>query len=88
MGASRAYIRGPFVIEGIMYGIVSALITLALFYPIALWGADFTESFFGTISSFDYYIDNFAQLFVILMVSGIGLGGISSYVAVRKYLDV
>jgi len=88
MGATRAYIRGPFVVEGILYGAVSALLTLALFYPLALWGADATANFFGTISSFDYFINNFAELFVILMLSGIGLGGISSYIAVRRHLDI
>jgi len=88
MGASSLYVRGPFVIEGIMYGIVAALITLLLFYPISLWGADFTSNFFGASGSFNYYVNNFGELFVILMVTGIGLGAISSYVAVRKYLDI
>lgn len=88
MGASRSYVRGPFVIEGIMYGIVAALITLLLFYPISLWGAEFTANFFGASGSFNYYVNNFGELFVILMVAGIGLGAISSYVAVRKYLDI
>lgn len=89
MGAARSYIRGPFVIEGMLYGITAALITLGLFYPLSLWGADVTKQFFvGSVSSFDYYINNFAELFVILTVAGIALGGISSYIAVRRYLDV
>jgi cell division transport system permease protein len=88
MGASRGYVRGPFVIEGIMYGIVSALLTLLLFYPISLWGAEFTKNFFGSAGSFNYFVNNFGELFVILMVTGIALGGISSYIAVRKYLDI
>lgn len=88
MGASRSYIRGPFVIEGVLYGIVSALLTIGIFYPLALWGAGVTENFFGTMSSFDYYVNNFGQLFVILMLAGILLGGVSSYIAVRRYLDV
>jgi cell division transport system permease protein len=88
MGASRSYVRGPFVLEGIMYGIVSALITLLLFYPISLWGEASTSTFFGGTGSFTYFVNNFGELFVILMVTGIALGGISSYIAVRKYLDI
>lgn len=88
MGASPSYVRGPFVIEGVMYGIVAALITLLLFYPIALWGNEATSTFFGASGSFDYFINNFGEMFVILMVTGIALGGISSYIAVRKYLDI
>ncbi len=88
MGASPSYIRGPFIIEGVMYGIVAALITLLIFYPVSLWGAEFTANFFGSSGSFNYYLNNFGELFVILMVTGIGLGAISSYVAVRKYLNI
>jgi cell division transport system permease protein len=88
MGASRSYVRGPFVLEGVMYGIVAALLTLILFYPISLWGEDFTSTFFGGTGSFTYFINNFGELFIILTVTGIILGGISSYIAVRKYLDV
>lgn len=88
MGASPSYVRGPFVIEGVMYGIVAALLTLLLFYPISLWGNEATSTFFGASGSFDYFVNNFGELFVILMVTGIALGGISSYIAVRKYLDI
>jgi cell division transport system permease protein len=88
MGASRSYIRGPFVVEGVLYGIVSALLTLAIFYPLALLGADATERFFETVSSFGYYVNNFGELFVMLTIAGIILGGVSSYLAVRRYLDI
>lgn len=88
MGASRSYVRGPFVLEGVMYGIVSAILTLLLFYPISLWGEESTATFFGSSGSFTYFINNFGELFVILTLTGILLGGISSYIAVRKYLDI
>ena len=88
MGASRAYIRGPFVVEGMMYGVVSALLALLIFYPTALWGNELTANFFGSSGSFTYFLNNFGELFVVLMLAGIALGGISSYIAVRKYLDI
>lgn len=86
VGASNMYIRGPFVFEGIMYGVVAASITLALFYPITLWLGPITESFFGNINLFSYYINNFARIFSIIFGSGIVLGAVSSFLAVRKYL--
>ena len=88
VGAGNAYVRGPFVVEGIMYGIVSAILALVLLYPLSLWAAPFTESFFGGTNLFDYYVNNFAQIFIILMFSGMALGGVSSYLAVRRYLKV
>jgi len=88
VGASNKYIRGPFVVEGIMYGVFSAIITIAIFYPVTFWIGDTTESFFGSINLFDYYIQNFAAIFILILSSGVLLGAVSSYLAVRKYLKV
>jgi cell division transport system permease protein len=88
VGASNAYVRGPFVVEGLMYGVFSALIVVALFYPIALWTGQATAGFFGGINLLDYYRSNFILLFVILFLSGSLLGVVSSYLAVRRYLKV
>ena len=88
VGASNAYIRGPFVFEGVMYGVVAAFITLALFYPLTLWLGPVTEDFFGDINLFTYYVNNFANIFFIIFASGVVLGAVSSYLAVRKYLKV
>ncbi len=86
VGASFAYIRGPFVFEGIMYGVVAALVTLVAFYPLTLWLGPATESFFGSINIFTYYMQNFTTLFSIIMGSGIILGAVSSFLAVKKFL--
>ncbi len=88
VGASSAYVRGPFVVEGVMYGVASAIIVLALFYPLTLWVGPFTERFFGAINLFEYYLSNFGQMFLILLGSGVVLGALSSYLAVRRYLKV
>ncbi len=88
VGASNAYIRWPFVIEGIMYGVVSGIFALVLFYPVTIWLGPFTENFFGATNVFDYYVNNFSQMFLILIVSGAVLGALSSYLAVKKYLRI
>ena len=38
VGASNMYIRGPFIVAGIITGVLAALIALILFYP-ATWYA-------------------------------------------------
>jgi len=86
VGASDAYVRGPFVFEGMMYGIISAVITLVLFYPIALWLGPYTQQFFGDINLFMYYTSNFGIIFLSIMGTGVFLGALSSYLAVKKYL--
>ena len=85
VGAENHYIRGPFLVEGMLYGLISAVITMIIFYPMTLWvGANMT-SFLG-INLHTYYIANFFQLFVITGVFGMILGIVSSYLAVRAYL--
>ncbi len=86
VGASSFYIKGPFVISGVIYGVISALITLALFYPITLWLGKVTQNFFIGLNVFDYYTSNFGQIFAILVFAGFCIGAISSWLAVRKYL--
>ena len=86
VGAENKYIQGPFMIEGVIYGVISAVITLILFYPITLWLTNNTQEFFGGMSILRYYGDNFLQLFGILVISGVLLGMVSAWFAIRKYL--
>ena len=85
VGASSSYISGPFVVAGAMYGVVSAIITLALVYPFAYWVGPITQRFFGT-SVFEYYVGSFGEIFLIVFFSGILIGSISSFLAIKKYL--
>lgn len=86
VGGNKEYIRGPFVIEGIIYGFVAGLLTIILFYPLTYWLKSTTQGFYGGIDLLHYFVVNFVQIFFIIMLSGILLGAASSYLAVRKYL--
>lgn len=88
VGASARYIRGPFFVAGAIYGFVSAMLTLFIFYPVTLWLGKTTEEFFVGLNIFDYYVSNFGDIFLIIVGSGIVIGSFSSYLAVRKYLKV
>lgn len=85
VGAQRSYITGPFVITGAMYGIVSAIITLIIFWPTTFWLGSVTQQFFG-ISIFEYYVSSFVQMFFIIFGSGILIGSLSSWLAIKRYL--
>jgi cell division transport system permease protein len=86
VGATNHYIRGPFVVEGLLYGAVATLLTVVLFFPITIWLSKTTETFFGGLDLFAYYVNNLVQIIVILLVTGVLLGMVSSFIAVRKYL--
>lgn len=86
VGASRWYVRGPFMIAGILYGVVAGVAVLLVLYPTTLWIGPASEKFLGSFNIFDYYTSEFPLIFLIVMGSGIALGALSSYLAVRRYL--
>jgi len=88
VGASNKYIRGPFVVSGVMYGVVAAVITLIVFVPVTYWLGSATNQFFSGINLFNYYLDNFVSVGLVLVGSGVVLGAVSSFLAVRRYLTV
>ena len=88
VGGNNGYIRGPFVIEGVMYGLVAGMLTIIFFYPITYWLKNTTQGFYGGIDLLHYFVANFVQIFFIIIISGVVLGAVSSYLAVRKYLSL
>jgi len=88
VGATGAYIRAPFMVEGVLYGLVAGVVTLMLFYPLTWWLGDTTEGFFGGINVFHYYLANFPFFFAVIIGSGVLFGAIASALAVRRYLKV
>lgn len=86
VGASTSYIQGPFVVVGVIYGIVAAILTLLIFLPITYWMGSATESFFTGLNIFSYYLRHFPQIFFIITLSGVLIGAVSSSLAIRKYL--
>ncbi len=88
VGASNMYIRGPFIVEAILYGLVATIITLVMMYPATVWITKKTVIFFEGMNLNAYYLAHVLQLAGILLASGIILAVISSLLAVRKYLKV
>lgn len=87
VGAANRYIRGPFMVSGMLVGIFASVITIILFWPISAWlGSSQMTEFLG-VNLFKYYTSNFFQLFFIMLVSGIIIGSISSVFAIRRYLN-
>jgi cell division transport system permease protein len=86
VGAGGAYVRGPFLIQGVIYGVISALITFVIFLPITYYLGRNMTGFLG-INVFDYYLNNFLRISGIVLGSGILLGVFSSFLAINKYLN-
>lgn len=88
VGAENSYIRGPFIAEGVFYGMMGGILTLVLFYPLTVWVERGTSDFWGGLDLFQYYFSNFFQIAAIVLLAGALLGAVASYMAVRKYLSI
>lgn len=88
VGASNWFIRGPFLVQGIICGVLATLISILVF-SITCWflASKTSDSFFG-LNLFELFKQNFWLLLLVQFVTGIGLGIVSSMVAIRKYLKV
>ena len=88
VGAGQFYVRAPFMVEGVLCGLVAGFVTLLLFYPLTYWLGKATAEFFGGINVFSYYISHFPFFFLVIVGTGVVLGGIASFLAVRRYLTI
>jgi len=87
VGASNTFIRGPFMLQGIMYGFIAGMIALIIMYPILLWIGPGTQTFFQ-FNIFSYFIGHFGYVFLVIVGSGVMLGLVSSALAISRYLKV
>lgn len=88
VGASNWFIRGPFLVQGVISGILATLISLLIF-ALVCWGLNPKIAvLFPDLNIFYLFLSNFWNLVLIQLGSGIGLGVISSLIAIRKYLRV
>lgn len=87
VGASNMFIRGPFMLQGVMYGIAAGVLALLVLYPIMLWVGPETEQFFQ-FNLFNYFVSDFGYIFAVLVGTGVILGVVSSLLAVSRYLRV
>ena len=88
VGASTAYVEGPFVVLGVIYGLMAGVLTLLIFVPITYWFGTGTERFLDGFNIFSYYLRHLPEFIFIILGSGVLIGALSSLLAIRKYLKV
>lgn len=88
VGASDAYVQGPFIVEGALYGIVSAILTMLIVWPLSVYIDPSAKAFLGSFSTYEYFKTHAVNLFAVLLTVGVLLGVASSYLSVKRYLDV
>ena len=91
VGATNSFIRWPFIVEGIIIGIISALLTILIIYGGYTVVVTKILNVFNSINvtvSLLTFADMYKIILVVYMVLGIGIGALGSSISMRKYLEV
>lgn len=86
IGASSWYVRAPFLLEGIIYGAVGAVVAWIIGYILLLYSTPFLVSFLSGIPLLPVSPIFMLLVLSILVLSGAIIGTLGSLLAVRRYL--
>lgn len=86
VGASNWLVRGPYIVEGIVGGVVAAFISVIISLPIAYSVSPYINSFIPQLSVFNYFTSNVFRLTMYQILFAVVIGGLSSFIAIRRYL--
>ena len=81
VGATRAFIKAPFILEGVFHGLIGALVATVLLFTTMKFGSDFLFSVLGLKINFSFF-----NLLLILSSFGIIISYFGSSRAVSKFL--
>lgn len=91
VGATNNFIRGPFIVEGIIIGLVSAMLSIgfiSLIYDV-IAGKIMASQLMGVMGiSLLTFAEIFNLIFMVYLILGIGIGVLGSVVSMEKYLEV
>jgi len=90
VGATNSYIRGPFIIEGVFFGLLGAVISIAVVYfAYRYLYLNMNESFYNM---FTFYLippeSIISDISVIFLTLGAGIGAMGSMLSLKKFLNV
>ena len=91
VGATNGFIRCPFVVEGIIIGLVASVIAVALIGIIYnIFAAKLVETSFLQLISMNLvsFSDMFKSIVTVYLIMGIGIGVLGSTISMKKYLEV
>lgn len=86
IGASPWYIRAPFVLEGIFYGVVGAILAWGISYLLLLYATPFLVDFLAGLPILPVPIVFMFALLGAEVLLGFLIGVLGSFIAVRRYL--
>ena len=86
VGASNSLVRGPYIVEGVLWGGIAAVFSLILVTPIVYLVSPYLSAFIPGLSLFQYFLVHLPQLFLYQVLFAVVIGVFSSSWAVQRYL--
>ncbi len=89
VGASNSFVRGPFVVEGILYGVLGTIVTTIFLLIVSAIAAPYLNSLTFSILNagfFGYVLAHFWALVLVQFLVGAVLGVVVSVISMRRYL--
>lgn len=86
VGASDSYVRAPFMIEGMTYGFLGAIISSIIFYTVYQFSLPPTENYLGITNLASSLSGSLWLIIISQFIIGLVMGAICSLVAMRQYL--
>ncbi len=86
VGASNQFVRGPFVVEGIIVGFLSAVLSIAIALPGLSSVAPYVSQAVPEINIVSYFFEHLPILILYQLLAGVIVSAFSSFIAVRRYL--
>ena len=90
IGATDSFVRAPFIVEGLIIGIIGAIIPLILFYILYNRVVDYVVNRFSILNQLLTFLtinDIYKTLVPVALALGLGIGLIGSMITVRKHLN-
>jgi len=88
VGASNKFIRGPYMVQGVIYGLIAAVLSLVLIAPLVSFASPYVKVLMPEMGLQSYFYGNLLSLLGYQVLFGIILGTVSSLIAVGKYLKI
>ncbi len=86
VGASNALVRGPFMVDGILVGLLAAVLSVIVALPVLSYISPQLTRFIPGLDVFHYLYSNIFSILGLQILFGAGIGALSSFMAVRRYL--